>query len=144
MTDPKAVQCSPASAEDAAFFQEIEALQGKRPLLVLPAGLTADDIAALSLIAAERARQITEGHTPEHDDRYEQGELERAGAEYLLHAGGSGSDRSLFPPGTPCHTWPWNAVYWKPTTRLRDGVKGCALGLAGVAARLRRGEPVEG
>ncbi|WP_247873870.1 hypothetical protein [Azospirillum sp. TSH58] len=146
MNEPKDVQNTPASADDVAFFQEIEGLQGKRPMLVLPEGLTAEDIVVLSMIAAERARQITgEGFTPEHDDRHEtHGELELAGGEYLLHAGSGDGHRAQFPPGRPADIWPWDNHHWKPTTRVRDGVKGCALGVAGIAARLRRGEPVEG
>lgn len=115
----------------------------RRPLLVLPAGLTAEDVAALSLIAAERARQITvEGYTPEHDDEHSSGDLELAGGEYLINAGSHSRDH--FPAGQPADLWPWSSGDWKPTTRVRDGVKGCALGVAGIAARLRRGEPVEG
>ncbi|GAA4247861.1 hypothetical protein [Azospirillum formosense] len=144
MNDPK-VQNTPASADDVAFFQEIEGLQGKRPMLVLPEGLTAEDVVALSMIAAERARQITaKGFTPAHDDAQGPSNLEMAGGEYLVHAGSGEVNRQLFSPGHPSAEWPWPSEFWKPKSPMRDGVKGCALGVAGIAARLRRGEPVEG
>lgn len=111
-----------------------------RPMLVLPEGLTAEDVAALSMIAAERARQIkVKGYTPEHDDGHA-GELELAGGEYLLHAGMCDHHREAFPPGRPSAEWPWEDEVWNPKTPVLDGVRGCALGVAGIAARLRRGE----
>ena len=145
MNEPKAVQNTPASADDVAFFQEIEGLQGKRPMLVLPEGLTAEDVVALSMIATERARQITEERfTSDHDDGHPVSDLELAGGEYLLHAGSSDIHRSAFPPRRPSAEWPMDDESWNPKSRIRDGVRGCALGVAGIAARLRRGEPVEG
>ncbi len=117
----------------------------KRPMLVLPDGLTFEDVSALSLVASEVARQRTvKGFTPAHDDAAcPVGELETAGGEYLIHAGYRQRDK--FPPGCPsADSWPWDAKQWKPESPMSDATRGCALGVAGIALRLRRGERVEG
>ncbi len=75
-------------------------------------------------VIAERHRQVSaEGWTPEHDDDHDQGELAAAAATYALVA-------------AECHvaphwnTWPWQTMWWKPTTPRRDLVKAGALILA--------------
>ncbi len=114
------------------------------PLLALRPGLTADDVVALSLVADELARVRTaEGHSAEWDDTYPPGVLDTAGGEYLFHAGYH--RRAEFPPGIPSDSWPWSAESWKPKDPMRDATRGCALGIAGIARRLRAGEqPVGG
>ncbi|RJF82339.1 hypothetical protein D3877_12845 [Azospirillum cavernae] len=108
-------------------------------MLVLREGLTADDVVALSLVADELARQrLDEGHSAERDDVYPPGLLDTAGGEYLSHAGYHRRDD--FPPGQPSDSWPWSAEHWKPKDPMRDATRGCALGVAGIARRLRAGE----
>jgi hypothetical protein len=59
--------------------------------------------AGLSLIAAERARQVAvEGYTPEHDAEHAHGELARAGAVYALWAVKAGGVN----PHDPMKYWP--------------------------------------
>lgn len=114
------------------------------PLLALRPGLTADDVVALSLVADELARQrLDEGHLPGLHDIFPPGVLDTAGGEYLSHAGYHRRDD--FPPGQPSDSWPWAAENWKPIDPMRDATRGCALGVAGIARRLRAGEqPVGG
>ncbi|CUX23649.1 hypothetical protein AGR6A_Cc150138 [Agrobacterium sp. NCPPB 925] len=82
---------------------------------------------AIKAIAAERARQIEkEGWSPEHDDKYTNGELLEAAACYALHNSGELDDA----PGA----WPWSRDFWKPTSRQRDLEKAGAL----IAAELDR------
>lgn len=63
-----------------------------------------------------------EGWTPEHDDKHNRGELARAGACYITHAG---TESSTMP-----HEWPWNVDWWKPHGYRRDMVRGVALSIA--------------
>lgn len=129
----------PSADGDAAFLDHIETFQGKRPFMVLPEGLTAEDISALSLVMLELARQRTaKRHSTDNDDAYPAGRLETAGGEYLTHAGYGRRDE--FPPGVPSDVWPFSAESWKPKTPIRDATRGCALGIAGIAYRLRAGE----
>lgn len=75
----------------------------------------------LSDVIAERIRQITvEGFTPEHDDRYQNGDLADAGACYAIYSGMKSA-----PP-----FWPWNTSWWKPKDRRRDLVRATALLIA--------------
>lgn len=95
-----------------------EALHVRRPLSPF-----------MQAVIAERFRQIDqEGWDTGHDDRHVRGELGRAGATYLLHAG-TASDTV---PGT----WPWDDGF-KPKGLRRDLVRGCALGIAEGEARDR-------
>lgn len=92
-------------------------------------------------VMGERVRQIAEeGWTPEHDDRYVNGEMAIAGAWYALNAPYSGDENccgigngssadSLF-AGYSAHRWPWSMDWWKPTNHRRDLVKTGALILA--------------
>lgn len=74
---------------------------------------------------AERFRQVeAEGWSTDHDDRYRQGELARAGATYALYAGVE--KRCGAAPGE----WPWPDDWWKPYGFRRDLVRGVALQLA--------------
>ncbi|WP_372400757.1 hypothetical protein ABMY26_36435 (plasmid) [Azospirillum sp. HJ39] len=116
-----------------------------RPVLVLPSGLSGSDLTALSLVAAELARQRAgEGFSAAHDDAHDPGDLEMAGGCYLLNAGTDEDERGDFPTAKPCDLWPWENRWWKPASRVRDAVRGSALGVAGIAARLRAGERAEG
>ncbi|MDR6771811.1 hypothetical protein [Azospirillum sp. BE72] len=111
-------------------------------VLELPSGLDLADRTALRLIAQELARQRTvEGFAAEADGAVnDHGDLEMAGGCYLLNAGTTDKERKEFPAGEPCDLWPWLPKWWKPKSRLRDSVRGAALGAAGIAVRLRRGE----
>jgi AcrR family transcriptional regulator len=94
---------------------------------------------AVSDVLAERTRQVWgEGWTPQHDDAHASGELARAAACYLLHAGISqaidgGHISQLAKDGAhdfvPRH-WPWARKWWKPKNPRRDLVKATALALA--------------
>lgn len=77
----------------------------------------------MKAVIAERFRQIdAEGWTSDHDDRHDRGELGRAGACYIIHAGTQS--------GTPPHDWPWDGDWWKPHGVRRDLVRGGALLMA--------------
>lgn len=125
---------------------------GGRPLLVLPEGLPADEVAFLQRVARERVEQLRRhGHTPERDDGYVEGELGKAAAAYL--AGGYGG----------AMLYPWIDAAFRHFGRNRSGVHGeerlkllaaflarkprldqlavgMALGLAEAGRRLRAGE----
>lgn len=99
-------------------------------------------------IAAERHRQISgEGYDLAHDDRYFRGELQRAAAWYSL----SSIDHSIGPDAAnfaevinepfithPDYGWPWDPIYWKPTSERRDLVKAGALIIAAIGRHDRR------
>lgn len=76
-------------------------------------------------VLAERERQIVgEGWDEGHDDRHISGALSDAAACYA---------RAKHFPGTPVRTpldWPFNSMWWKPTTRRRNLVKAGAMILA--------------
>lgn len=65
--------------------------------LVLPDGLSAEDVVALKMIADERARQrAVKGWSDEHDDGHGDGQLTTAAAVYALDAVfGEGRAREL-------------------------------------------------
>ncbi len=74
---------------------------------------------AKDLIAAERQRQISaEGYTPENDDTYTKGQLQRAGDCYAATPDNRGTFK-----------WPWAKEHFKPTpdNRCRELVKAGAL-----------------
>ncbi|UVE55270.1 hypothetical protein [Burkholderia sp. EMB26] len=73
-------------------------------------------------VLAERHRQVTaEGWTPERDDKYTKRELAYAASNYAV---------SELKHGDPPITWPWDKLWWKPTTPRRNLVKAGALILA--------------
>lgn len=90
-------------------------------------------------ITLERLRQENEeGWTPEHDERWTEGELARAGLTYLLYALGVVSrfirlHQSYYASPTP-PTWPWDPEWFKPTGYRRCLVKVGAL----IAAEIDR------
>ncbi|WP_430228062.1 hypothetical protein [Paraburkholderia tropica] len=74
-------------------------------------------------VLAEHARQISvEGFTPEHDDKYTNGELPRAAACYA-HAAGSWMEIRRSMPAE----WPWARDWWKPGTPRRMLEKAAAM-----------------
>jgi hypothetical protein len=76
---------------------------------------------SITLIRAERARQITdEGYTAEHDAHHIDGELARAAAAYALYGGGAGH---VVRPGY----WPWPDWRLTPGEVLDSLVKAAAL-----------------
>ena len=101
-----------------------------RAALAVDAGSTP---LALSLIAAERVRQVSvEGWTPDHDDNHGDGELAAAAASYAWP--------DLLTRGTDIPAaWPWADEWWKPTPddRIREMVKAGALIVAEIE-RLQR------
>lgn len=75
-------------------------------------------------VLAERQRQVSaEGWTPEHDDKYQSGELVRAAAAYALQSP---------------DFWPWPMPWWKPTDYRRNLVKAAALLIAEIERSDRR------
>lgn len=95
----------------------------------------------VELIAKERARQISqEGWTPEHDDKYESGQLAKAAACYsipnVLEYLPSGGMSLLM------RIWPGKMQNWKPTpnNRIRELTKAGALIAAEIDRLLRKGE----
>lgn len=108
---------------------------------VVSAGLDQPQTAAASDVLAERMRQIeAEGWTPEHDDRYSNGQLISAATAYAsrsranIQSGEERTDMVHVPV-----TWPWATKWWKPGTTRRNLVKSAALLLAEIE-RLDRAE----
>jgi hypothetical protein len=95
---------------------------------VLISPVTPDGV---SLIAAERRRQVTEeGWTPEHDNSHTKGELANAAIAYAMYANSNGHTAASY--------WPWRLSDWKPgDNRVRTLVKAGAL-LAAEIDRLLR------
>jgi hypothetical protein len=85
------------------------------------------------LIAAERARQISEeGYTAESDDRQTAGQLGMAASCYALPP-------TLRDEPLPM-LWPWSGMVWRPSpSRIRELVKAGAL-IAAEIDRVRRAE----
>ncbi|ENF1920965.1 hypothetical protein ABQI47_006324, partial [Klebsiella michiganensis] len=91
--------------------------------------------AAAADVLAERQRQVTtEGWTPEHDDKYEHGQLAGAASCYARHVNSRGwvfhSDPDNYRQEPESTNWPWHHDWWKPTNPRRDLVKAGALILA--------------
>jgi hypothetical protein len=86
-------------------------------------------------IAAERERQIQqEGWTSDHDDEHVHGELARAAACYVQHAGRDWGE----PPHHTPYGWPWDGQWWKPTgDAICDLTKAGALIAAEIDRELR-------
>ncbi len=85
-------------------------------------------------ITAERGRHLlVEGWTIERDVAlYPNGELAKAAACYLIGV-----------PHAPNANWPWDAEWWKPSSRIRDLEKAGAL-IAAEIDRLLAAAPEEG
>lgn len=80
-------------------------------------------------VLVERQRQVSvEGWTPERDDTHTDGQIALAAGAYASFAGMSARHRLA--SRCPYPTWPWEAMWWKPTDRRRDLVKAGALILA--------------
>ena len=110
---------------------------------MLPEGLTASDIDALSIVVRELAaarKAANDGAAA--DDELSPGTLDAAGGEFLSHAGYHRRDD--FPPGQPSDSWPLEPEDWQPTKPMDDAVRGCVFGIAAVSYRLRAGERAEG
>ncbi len=102
-------------------------------------GASLSGLFGVSLIAAERARQINEEEwTPEYDDRHTRDELVQAAACYAL-------------PQLTSFDWPWwrydkdidkwTPLFWKPTPndRIQELTKAGALIAAEIDRLLRKG-----
>lgn len=120
----------------------------ERSAEVLISPVTPDGV---SLIAAERRRQVTEeGWTPEHDAGHTTGELARAAACYAQpaearelrgRAANVSASRGAWYEDIP-DDWPWHPGYWKPRPddRVHELVKAGAL-IAAEIDRLRQDQP---
>lgn len=89
------------------------------------------------LIADERRRQITvKDFNESYDDCATRGQLAKAAACYAMHAVASDKHRAAIASANieAVSGWPWDAEWWKPTTRRRDLVKAGAL----IAAEIDR------
>lgn len=77
---------------------------------------------AMRDVHAERFRQQeVEKWSTTHDDEYYNGEMASAGAAYAV--------ATNF-PGYAEKIWPWDSLWWKPTTARRNLVKAAALLIA--------------
>jgi hypothetical protein len=83
-------------------------------------------------IAAERARQLSMGWTPEHDEHHDRGELAMAASAYAFRYGQlrapldhPSSEAAFSAP--PPSWWPWRADAWRATSYRRMLVKAAAL-----------------
>lgn len=97
----------------------------------------------IELIAEERQRQIdVEGWTPEHDDTevgHQKGELATAAACYTLISSEDAKGLVEIDDIFINRLWPWQPVWWKPTSDIRNLVKAGAL----IAAEIDRLQRVE-
>lgn len=88
------------------------------------------EISIVDEVIKERRRQIEdEGFTTLHDDKYDHGELARAGASYAVHSGFTWFDpyvRISNQKKAPSF-WPWPSKWWKPKDPRRDLIKAAAL-----------------
>ena len=76
-------------------------------------------------IARERERQIDkEGWSLHHDDTHKSGEMARAAACYALQSTLGDTVGTI---NISYLLWPWQGLWWKPTTPRRDLVKAAAL-----------------
>ena len=132
----RAATVNAAGVESSPVVEETADLAAHATFVMIPADVGAQ---ALTLIAAERQRQVTEeGCTPEHDDSvHMDGALAKAAASYALaaHFREMGfADRYSVP-----EAWPWRLVWWKPSPddRTRELVKAGALIVAEIE-RLQR------
>jgi hypothetical protein len=94
---------------------------------------TEETKSGVELIAAERARQISqEGWTPEHDDEHTDATLGRAAITYIIAA-----DQDRMFESAAVH-WPWDMDWYKPSSDpIRNLVKAGAL-IAAEIDRLQR------
>ncbi len=77
-------------------------------------------------VLAERQRQIdVEGWTPEHDDEYVDEDLAMAASCYCMYVKGQDLKGSWSPSD-----WPWEHIWWKPTSYRQNIVKAGALIIA--------------
>lgn len=129
----------PTNAEEDSIAEARTARLAFRNLMdLLSAGpsrpVEAQPVDGLSLIAAERQRQVSvEGWSAAHDDQHDSGELIGAAIAYAVQA------RSLYRPITAVPPeWPWDFEWWKPSPdRIRNLVKAGAL-IAAEIDRLQR------
>lgn len=94
-------------------------------------------------VLAERRRQVeTEGWTPDHDDKHNNGEMPCAAGLYAISAGfatkylDGETETCPVPDG-----WPWAPECWKPANARRDLVKAGALILAEIERIDRAAQP---
>jgi hypothetical protein len=89
-------------------------------------------------IAIERGRQITaEYYDAGHDDEINpNGELLDAARAYIFAATGV----PAIDPSIPPMGWPWDAIIWKPASRIRMLEKAGSLVAAEIDRLLRAGE----
>ncbi|WP_217500321.1 hypothetical protein [Kosakonia sacchari] len=94
-------------------------------------------VAITDIIAERQRQQSAEGWTPEHDDEHNDGQLAIAASCYAL----MGAREQCLSDGEYHQSqkrlpylWPWEPVWWKPTSPRRDLVKAAAL----IAAEIER------
>lgn len=89
-------------------------------------------------IHVERRRQIeVEGFNMGHDDAHTDGEMLQAAVIYMWH-GTMRAAPMLTSDNRPAG-WPWDARWWKPSTRRRNLIKAGALCVAEMERLARRG-----
>jgi hypothetical protein len=88
-------------------------------------------------VMAERLRQVDkEGWSHEHDDEHTEFELTRAAVAYALAATATPEQPTAEDMG---EVWPWDPLWWKPSSPRRNLVKAAALIIAEIE-RLDRAE----
>ncbi len=87
-----------------------------------------DDLSkAMSDVMAERDRQENvEGFTADHDDQYDDGQLERAAASYALF------DCRRVGHWFINDIWAWSSKWWKPRSHRENLVRAAALLIAAI------------
>lgn len=89
----------------------------------------------MELIVAERKRQIEkEGWSTDHDDKYKDGELAKAGSCY---------EHAFNEKASLSHQWPWALKWWKPKDRVSNLVRAGALYLAEAEKQERKNEAMK-
>lgn len=107
------------------------------PLVCSACGLPlSPDNGVYDLIKIEREKQIEHGHDMAHDDAHDEGEIACAMSCYALPT------LRRHPSGMPDH-WPWTDAWWKPSDRISELVKACALGVAEIERLQRLNTPKE-
>lgn len=119
-------------------YKEVDGKVIRDGMAINPFARYDEAMTGIELIAAERERQVTEeGWTAEHDDQHGCGEMVEAAVAYARY--GAEARFALSLSGTPS-CWPWDADWWKPSTKIRSLVKAGAL----IAAEIERLQRLEG
>jgi hypothetical protein len=99
------------------------------------AGTAASAKVAGELFEERVRQQIGEPYTADRDDEYLHGQLENAALTYLQYGRDDGRFKvaqAYQAEGEAPASWPWEAQFWKPSSRRRMLVKAGALVIAAI------------